>query len=203
MCLLTTTSASGNPPVLPQNCTSNDELREYLEEYKDATFQKLSIVHSKKVETTNSDIKSAVKRDLLWMMIKRKSLWKKRQEKGLLTELGAYLKMVINVPFNGKTKTYDGFNLYKINGVHNHPVNSVIYSQYPRQRKMPKDDPVLNALAQADVNSRKLKEYVTENLGLEVVLRDIYNCKADRKREKRGNRSIEERVESVLPRVYP
>ncbi len=64
---------------------------------------------------------------------------------------------------------------------------------------MPKDDPVLNALAQADVNSRKLKEYVTENLGLEVVLRDIYNFKADKKREKRGkNQSIEERVESVL-----
>jgi hypothetical protein len=232
------------PPEIPENCTSYEVLHAYMEEYKARTFQELSTDHSKKVETSNKDIKSAIrKRDLSFVYNNltyhcihsgpvpsstesseavnsgeadrhnaepdANNAEADQPDSNSGVENGAPRKrtsyatacpfeMVVNVPFNAKTKKYDGFNLYKFIGVHNHPVNAVIYSQYPNQRKLPKDNPVLTALAQADVNSRKLKEYVHENLGLEVVLRDIYNFKAEVKRESRGGQKIEERVESVL-----
>jgi hypothetical protein len=111
---------------------------------------------------------------------------------------GCTAHITITVPFNNKTKEYDGFSLFEFSGIHNHPVGKEVYDSYPRQRQIP-DDPVLKALAQYDVNSRTIKQVIREEFNRPVLLKDIYNFKYRSKKEKDpGDQSVESKVEDLL-----
>jgi hypothetical protein len=203
------------PPEIPPNCTSWTELEKHRISYQDSTFQNFAKRHSKTVSYTNASIKNEARYRpdcfeysyiQLGCFHGYEKACKEADEKNEAEDdsnkenrcrpkafTGCKAFMAITVPYNSKTKQYDGFVLHNYNMVHNHKVTKELYYAYPRQRKF-SETPVLKALAESNVNARKLKEIIREDVP--VLLKDIYNM---------DEKGIEKRVRALRKKwiVFP
>jgi hypothetical protein len=117
---------------------------------------------------------------------------------------GCEAEIMIRVHFNKKKRVYSGFYIDKkipFYG-HNHDVSPKLYKTHHRQRKIPLNDPTLNALARYKVLPRRLREYVRGNTEIECNLRDVYNFKRYLKRDTQCSENVVDRVQDFFKKNF-
>ncbi|ETI56235.1 hypothetical protein F443_01178 [Phytophthora nicotianae P1569] len=89
------------------------------------------------------------------------------------------------------------------NRTHNHRLRKEVYANYPSTRRV--TDPgvldFVDKLVKAGAKPKRILKYLQETTGKRVILRDVRNLVQRLKAKRRGQATVEERLEAVLRKV--